>query len=81
MPVMPNVTIFMVTSNHEMSNAFSANIAAVMNVKTVSLAVHGTKGVRNMVSNLALFDSTILAPSTEGTLHPNPRHIGKKLLP
>ena len=75
------MNMFRATRPQLIKRPFFAKTAAVMNVITASLPVQGTKGVRNMVSSLAFFDYTILAPRTEATLHPNPRHMGRKLFP
>src|SRR5512136_2977691 len=80
-PITPNTRMFMVSNDQETRVAFCANRAAATKVSTASRAVQGTKGIRNIVNNLSLLDSTILVPKTDGTLHPNPRHIGIKLFP
>ena len=81
MPVSPRMKIFAAQTLQETIAAFFVNTAPATNVRTASRAVHGTKGVSRIVRSLALRDSMILAPRTAGTLHPNPRHMGIKLLP
>src|SRR5271157_4275291 len=81
MPDKPRTTILTETTIHATREACLPNMAPDTKVRTPNLAVQGTKGVRKIVSSRALRDSIILAPMIEGTLHPNPRHMGKKLFP
>src|SRR3989304_5767618 len=78
-PTTPRVSIFVATIGQEKIVALSPKTADATNVKTASLAVHGTKGIRRIVRSLALLDSIILAPRTAGTLQPKPRNMGRKL--
>ena len=80
-PAIPSTAIFKARMLHDTYAAFGPKIAAETSVRTASRAVQGTKGIRSNVIILALRVSIILAPSTAGTLQPNPRHIGIKLFP
>ena len=55
--------------------------AGARNAITASRAVQGTSGASRIVSSRARRSSMIRAPSTAGTLQPNPRNSGRNDLP